>query len=85
MSKIWGKLLGDNKYGKTNSNTHNNIKKQTSIEDKFEDLNCFVKFVVIEQLSAEFLLLQNLVFGHSLGVYWESPRDHPKFYLCLIA
>ena len=33
------------------------LKKQTSIEDQFEDLDCFVKFVVIEQLSARFFLL----------------------------
>ena len=60
------------------------LRKQTSIEDKFEYLNCFVKFVVIEQLSAEFFLLQFLVFGHSSRVYWESPRDHPNLYLHVI-
>jgi len=75
----------DLKQPKPHQMLNETLEKKTSIEDKFEDLNCFVKFVVIEQLSAELFLFQFLVFGNSSGVCWESPRDHPNLYLCVIA
>ena len=62
----------------------NTWENKQALKTNLKTLIALLNFVVVEQLSAEFSLLQFLVFGHSSGVYRESPRDHSNLYLCVI-